>query len=360
MAHDVFISYASEDFQVADRVRQALEEQGIKCWIAPRDVPYGSKYEEAILDGIATSPLLILVLSTHSNASPHVEREIQNACSEGSPTRIIPVRIDNIQYSKSLRYYLSSTQWLDASTPPLENHLQRLVEYVRSALPRGDRPAAATAVQTVIMPMGPRASGGETHTGTRDARERVTLLGGARSRTLMLAVGGALVAIGLIAVAAFVLTRDGKDDPPRVGNANEIVSVSPTPASTTPTPRTTPANTNQTPQPTPTPTPANPTPQPTPSPASPTPQPTPATTTPAVQPSPGGPRLPGLGSLLAQRLIEQAFSKDEELKSVKVSVKDGVVTLTGTVSSVRARDAAELIASTVKGVRKVDNQIEVK
>jgi hypothetical protein len=38
MAHDVFISYASEDKTVADAVCAMIESQGVRCWIAPRDV----------------------------------------------------------------------------------------------------------------------------------------------------------------------------------------------------------------------------------------------------------------------------------------------------------------------------------
>lgn len=41
MAHDVFISYSSEDKTVADAVCAKLEGQEIRCWIAPRDVPPG-------------------------------------------------------------------------------------------------------------------------------------------------------------------------------------------------------------------------------------------------------------------------------------------------------------------------------
>jgi hypothetical protein len=145
MAYDVFISYAVEDKEVADKVCRALEEQDIKCWYAPRDVPYGADYEEAIVDAISASQLLILILSSHSNESPHVKREIQNACAEGSTTHIIPLRIEDITYNKALRYYLGSAQWLDASTPPLENHLQRLVEHVRARLPQTRADAAAGA-----------------------------------------------------------------------------------------------------------------------------------------------------------------------------------------------------------------------
>lgn len=51
MAHDVFISYASEDL-TADAACHALEARGIRCGIAPRDVPPGRAYPEALVDAI--------------------------------------------------------------------------------------------------------------------------------------------------------------------------------------------------------------------------------------------------------------------------------------------------------------------
>jgi TIR domain/Transglycosylase SLT domain len=134
MAHDVFISYAGEDGKVAEAVRRTLEDEGIKCWIAPRDVPIGTNYEDAIIDAICVSRVMILIISEHSNKSPHVKREIQNACLEDSPTQILPLRVDAVPLNKALRYYLSSLQWLDASKPPIEDHLQGLVANVRSRL----------------------------------------------------------------------------------------------------------------------------------------------------------------------------------------------------------------------------------
>jgi hypothetical protein len=134
MAHDVFISYAAEDGKVAEVIRRSLEDEGIKCWIAPRDVPIGTNYEDAIIDAICISRVMILIISEHSNKSPHVKREIQNACLEDSPTQILPLRVDAVPLNKALRYYLSSLQWLDASKRPIEEHLQELVSNVRARL----------------------------------------------------------------------------------------------------------------------------------------------------------------------------------------------------------------------------------
>ena len=40
-SHDIFISYSSADMQTAMDICSGLEEKGMKCWIAPRDVVAG-------------------------------------------------------------------------------------------------------------------------------------------------------------------------------------------------------------------------------------------------------------------------------------------------------------------------------
>jgi hypothetical protein len=49
---EVFVSYASQDVAVADAVVTAMERQGLKCWIAPRDVTPGEFYAGAIVHAI--------------------------------------------------------------------------------------------------------------------------------------------------------------------------------------------------------------------------------------------------------------------------------------------------------------------
>jgi TIR domain len=67
MAHDVFISYSSKDKTAADARCATLESHGIPCWIAPRNIAYGSDYSEAIVDGINESRVMVLVFSSHAN-----------------------------------------------------------------------------------------------------------------------------------------------------------------------------------------------------------------------------------------------------------------------------------------------------
>ncbi len=129
---DVFISYASEDKATADAACAALEAAGVGCWIAPRNIVPGMKYGEAIVDAVGDIKIMVIVFSSYANASPFVEREVERAVSRGIP--VIPMRIENVDMSKSLKFFLSASQWLDAMTPPLKQHLAVLVASVRALL----------------------------------------------------------------------------------------------------------------------------------------------------------------------------------------------------------------------------------
>jgi hypothetical protein len=135
MAHDVFISYASEDKTVADAVCAKLEANGVRCWIAPRDVIPGQPYGEAIIDAIHDSRIMILIFSSRANASQHIPKEIERAVSHG--VTIMPFRIESVAPGKSLDYFIGSVHWLDAMTPPLDAHLQKLASNVQLLLSRG-------------------------------------------------------------------------------------------------------------------------------------------------------------------------------------------------------------------------------
>jgi hypothetical protein len=144
MAHDVFISYSARDKTTADAACATLEAHGIRCWIAPRDVLAGANWAGAIIDAIHESRLLLLVFSADSNGSQQVMRELERAVSTGIP--IIPFRIQDVIPSNAMEYYLGSHHWLDALTPPLQTHLERLTETVTALLQRNPAGAGQAAV----------------------------------------------------------------------------------------------------------------------------------------------------------------------------------------------------------------------
>lgn len=142
MPHDVFLSHSSKNGPVADTIRQSLEGHGIDCWISSRDISPGANWGEAIIDGINQSKVMIVILTEESNSSQHVMREVERAVN--NDISIIPMRIEDFPLSKSLEYFLSSANWLDAFTPPLKAHLDTLADRVRNLL--ADKGAAPPPV----------------------------------------------------------------------------------------------------------------------------------------------------------------------------------------------------------------------
>ncbi len=114
MSHKVFISYSSKDKAVANKICNQLEQSGIECWIAPRDIDAGSKYATAITHAIEDCQILLLLFSKNAANSSHVESELEFAFSLRKT--IIPCRIDHslVRDYPEFDYRLHSRHWIDA------------------------------------------------------------------------------------------------------------------------------------------------------------------------------------------------------------------------------------------------------
>ena len=128
MSSDVFVSYASQDAAVANSILANLESQGLKCWLAPRDVRAGTIYADAIVRAINEAKAVLLVLSENAATSAHVGREVERAASKRKP--IIAFRIDTAALNPELEYFLSNSQWIDVPKLGMSEALARLKEAV--------------------------------------------------------------------------------------------------------------------------------------------------------------------------------------------------------------------------------------
>jgi TIR domain len=137
VAHDVFISYSSNDKPIADGICASLEAAGIRCWIAPRDLVRNRDARKATERAIAHSRVLVLVFSAHANASDEITRELYLATQANAV--LIPVKIDDTAPVLEKQYYLGRPQWHTATNPPTAEQMQLLVERVRAvrAVPIG-------------------------------------------------------------------------------------------------------------------------------------------------------------------------------------------------------------------------------
>lgn len=127
--HNVFISYSHKDKPTATILLNVLEKNGIKCWIDYRDATPGDNYAGSIVHAIKKADVIVLLLSSSSVESPHVLNEINSAVK--ACKTIIPFKIDESEFSDAMEYYLGKTHWLDALTPPLEAHINVLVDTIK-------------------------------------------------------------------------------------------------------------------------------------------------------------------------------------------------------------------------------------
>ncbi|MCL2755412.1 MAG: TIR domain-containing protein [Oscillospiraceae bacterium] len=139
MTHDVFISHSSKNKVTADAICHTLENNGIRCWIAPRDVMPGVEYAEELIRGIENCYIFLLVFSKDANISGPVGKEVESAFRYGKT--VMPYRIEEVEMSKSFEYHLANLHWLDAF--PDDSDFRKLTAAIKNAL--GGKNAAPAA-----------------------------------------------------------------------------------------------------------------------------------------------------------------------------------------------------------------------
>jgi hypothetical protein len=148
---DVFLSHSSQHKHWADAACSVLEKHGIRCWVAPRDIMPSEEWGEAIIRGINSSRMMVVVFSGNANNSRMVRNEVERAMSRSLP--MLPLRIENIAPTGALEFHLSSTHWLDAFPPPVEGKLEELAQTVKAIL--GMNGSARTKPKTSKTPVPP-------------------------------------------------------------------------------------------------------------------------------------------------------------------------------------------------------------
>jgi TolB-like protein/Flp pilus assembly protein TadD len=125
----IFVSYASQDVELAEALVGTLEEQGFRCWIAPRDVDPGTLYADAIIAGINHSNAFVLILSESAVASAHVGKELERASSKRKP--ILVLRINKTPLTRTFEYFLSESQWIEVGIGGISSTLAKVADAVR-------------------------------------------------------------------------------------------------------------------------------------------------------------------------------------------------------------------------------------
>ena len=208
MAHHVFISHSQKDKAVADALCHKLEEDGIRCWIAPRDIAVGANWAESIVSAITASTVLVLIFSSHADKSKQVIREVEMAIN--NDVILIPLRIEDVLPSGSMSYFLSTTHWIDALDQKMESKFQLISNRIRTLL---EQPESDQQLPSQAAPAAEK---------TLSSKKTI------RFSLSPLKIGAAVLIVAIAVAAAVFL--------PRLldGGAQDPVS-SPAPLETTPT-----------------------------------------------------------------------------------------------------------------------------
>ncbi len=164
MNHDVFISYSSQNREAAQAICHVLEQNEIRCWIAPRDIPGGAQYGDIIEDAIKICKVVVVLFSKTAAVSPWVSGELNVAFEEQKT--IIPLRLDQTPLKGQNRVMLNQRHWIDAY-PDYKTKFSDLVSAVSQAIGREVKQSSAPAstpdiasASAPVRPAAPSASAG--------------------------------------------------------------------------------------------------------------------------------------------------------------------------------------------------------
>lgn len=150
--YDLFISYCTQDQKIAMYVCNKLENIGLHCFIAPRNIRTGEDYAKEIVNAISNSCATLLIFSSSSDKSGYVLREINSAVSRNKT--IIPLRIESFLPSEAMEFYLGPTHWLDAFPAVLDSHITSIKDVllgIKSSLSKDKKETKAIKYEGPVI-----------------------------------------------------------------------------------------------------------------------------------------------------------------------------------------------------------------
>lgn len=135
--YDVFISYSRKDYvdettkviipdNPLSALKDAFTKNDITFWFDEEGIYSGQTFVDIITEAIAVSKTFVFVSSKHSNRSKWTKSEILEAFD--SDKTIIPFKIDDTEYDKSLKFFLRPLDFILY----YENKEKAIEELIRS------------------------------------------------------------------------------------------------------------------------------------------------------------------------------------------------------------------------------------
>lgn len=200
----VFLSYASEDLDAAQRIADALKAAGIQVWFDKSELRGGEAWDRKIRERIRTCALFIPVISAnaHARIEGYFRLEWKLAIDRShliapDQTFLLPIAVDGTPHTdERIPERFRELQWMrlsdGAATPAFVERIQRLLAGVTASTPEHSRAPPAAAATDAPVP----AAG--------------AVAGSHRRRRLAYAV---IAALALISLGYFALERQSGSKP---------------------------------------------------------------------------------------------------------------------------------------------------
>ena len=220
---DIFISYSRKDIAFARLLHEALKENGFETWIDWQDIPPSTDWLKEVYTAIEQTDTFIFILSSASTLSEVCKLEIEHARKNNK--RLIPIVINQVDPTQ-VHPALAALNWIFSRT---ENEVQPAIQSLvtaiqtdyewakahtrlqmraleweragndRSFLLRGSDLSQAESWISVAAEKAPEPTLLQTRYLQASRQEAVK-----RQRSLLLAVGAALLVTAVLGVVAVI------------------------------------------------------------------------------------------------------------------------------------------------------------
>ncbi|MDW8298932.1 MAG: TIR domain-containing protein [Anaerolineae bacterium] len=145
--YDLFISHATADDAIADRLFEACTAAGLRVWVDHREgIVYGDLWERKIRLAIGESAKGLFLMSRRSLQSEFCEAECQRILSLGKPLYV--ALLEPIEDRNAIPLLISRIQYADLTRPEtFAANLAKLIAVLRGDSSAAAAPSAPTAAQ---------------------------------------------------------------------------------------------------------------------------------------------------------------------------------------------------------------------
>ena len=123
MKYDVFISYSRKDSNVANKICEAFDKEGITYFIDRQGIGGAYEFPEVLANAILDSTLFLYLASKNSYESKFTNSEVTFAFNEKEKNCVLPYIIDDSNLPVSQRFIFSAINWRNIKEHPINSVL---------------------------------------------------------------------------------------------------------------------------------------------------------------------------------------------------------------------------------------------